>query len=89
MIYLVHMIQFYFHTIYKLYFVQNSLHKESFLKLLFQTHQEQGMILSSNCIIKNKELICQPWFILDFGAPLILGDVEWRKVHLSFNHYYY
>ncbi len=32
---------------------------------------------------------CQPWFILDFGAPLILKDVEWRKVHSSFNCYYY
>ncbi len=34
-------------------------------------------------------MICQPWSILDFGAPLILRDVEWRKVHSSFNHYYY
>jgi hypothetical protein len=41
------------------------------LKLHFQTCQEQGMILSSNCIIKNKELICQPWFLLDFGTPFL------------------
>jgi hypothetical protein len=63
--------------------------KESFLRLHFQTHQEQAMILPSNCIIKNRELICQPWSILDFGAPLILKDFEWRKVHSLFNCYYY
>jgi hypothetical protein len=65
------------------------LRKESLLRLRFQTHQEQGMILPSNCIIKSKKLICQPWSILDFGAPLILRDVEWRKVHSSFSRYYY
>jgi hypothetical protein len=36
------------------------LRKESFLRLHFQTHQEQGMILPSNCIIKRRKLICQP-----------------------------
>nr|AND50646.1 ribosomal protein S3 [Sphagnum balticum] len=65
------------------------LRKESFLRLRFQTHQEQGMILPSNCIIKSRKLICQPWSILDFGAPLILRDAEWRKVHSSFSRYYY
>ncbi len=65
------------------------LHKESFLRLCFQTHQEQGMILPSNCIIKSRKLICQPWSILDFGAPLILRDLKWTKVHPSFNRYYY
>jgi hypothetical protein len=65
------------------------LHKKNFLRLRFQTHQEQGMILPSNCIIKSMKLICQPWSILDFGAPLILRDAKWRKVHSSFSHYYY
>ncbi len=65
------------------------LRKESFLRLCFQTHQEQGMILPSNGIIKSRKLICQPWSILDFGAPLILRDVEWKKIHFSFSRYYY
>jgi hypothetical protein len=64
------------------------LRKESFLRLHFQTHQEQGMILPSNCIIKSRKLICQPWSILDFGVPLISRDVEWKKVHSSFSCYY-
>ncbi len=37
----------------------------------------------------NKLEESQPWSILDFGAPLILRDAEWRKVHSSFSHYYY
>jgi hypothetical protein len=51
--------------------------KESFLRLCFETHQEQGMILPSNCIIKSRKLICQPWSTLDFDAPLISKDAKW------------
>jgi hypothetical protein len=58
-------------------------------RLHFQTHQKHDMILPNNYIIKNMELTCQPWFILDFNAPLIIRDVEWKKVHFLFSCYYY
>jgi len=47
------------------------------------------MILPYNYIIKNMELICQPWFILDLNVPLIIRDFEWKKVHFLFSCYYY
>lgn len=71
---------------------QNALHwlrKQSLLRLRFPTHQEQGRPLPSNCIIKSKESIRQPWSILDFGAPLVLRDAECRKAQFLFSRYYY
>jgi hypothetical protein len=47
------------------------------------------MPLANNYIIKSTEPICQPWSILDFGAPLISRDAKWRKVHSLFSRYYY
>jgi hypothetical protein len=58
-------------------------------RVRFQTHKKHDMILPYNYIIKNMELICQPWFILDLNAPLIIRDFEWKKVHFLFNCYYY
>nr|YP_009918921.1 ribosomal protein S3 [Chorisodontium aciphyllum]QMJ96186.1 ribosomal protein S3 [Chorisodontium aciphyllum] len=71
---------------------QNALHclrKQSLLRLRFQIHREQGVPLANNYIIKSTEPIRQPWSILDFGAPLISRDAEWRKVHSLFSRYYY
>jgi small subunit ribosomal protein S3 len=71
---------------------QNALHclrKQSLLRLHFQIHREQGMPLANNYIIKSTEPIRQPWSILDFGAPFISRDAEWRKVHSLFSRYYY
>nr|AGN74234.1 ribosomal protein S3 [Tetraphis pellucida]AHI16033.1 ribosomal protein S3 [Tetraphis pellucida] len=70
---------------------QNALHwlrKQNLLRLRFQTHREQGMPLPSNCIIKSRESIRQPWSILDFGAPFSSRDAEWRPKAL-FSRYYY
>nr|YP_009136125.1 ribosomal protein S3 [Bucklandiella orthotrichacea]AKC89376.1 ribosomal protein S3 [Bucklandiella orthotrichacea] len=71
---------------------QNALHclrKQSLLRLCFQIHRKQNMPLANNYIIKSTEPIRQPWFILDFGAPFILRDAEWRKVNSLFSRYYY
>nr|AHI16022.1 ribosomal protein S3 [Bryum argenteum] len=71
---------------------QNALHclrKQSLLRLRFQIHREQGMPLANNYIIKNTEPIRQPGSILDFGAPFISKDAEWKKVHSLFSRYYY
>jgi small subunit ribosomal protein S3 len=71
---------------------QNALHclrKQSLLRLRFQIHREQGVPLANNYIIESTEPIRQPWSILDFGAPSILRNAEWRKVHTLFSRYYY
>jgi small subunit ribosomal protein S3 len=71
---------------------QNALHclrKQSLLRLRFQIHREQGVPLANNYIIRSTEPIRQPWSILDFGAPFISRDAEWRKVHSLFSRYYY
>jgi small subunit ribosomal protein S3 len=72
---------------------QNALHclrKQSLLRLRFQTHREQGILRPSNCIIKSRaESLRQLWSILDFGAPFISRDAEWRKAHSLFSRYYY
>lgn len=71
---------------------QNALHclrKQSLLRRRFQIHREQGMPLANNYIIKNTEPIRQPGSILDFGAPFISKDAEWKKVHSLFSRYYY
>nr|BDN79778.1 ribosomal protein S3 [Ditrichum rhynchostegium] len=67
----------------------HSLRKQSLLRLRFQIHREQGVPLANNYIIKSTEPIRQPWSILDFGAPFISRDAEWRKVHSLFSRYYY
>jgi small subunit ribosomal protein S3 len=71
---------------------QNALHclrKQSLLRLRFQLHCEQGVPLANNYMIESTEPIGQPWSILDFGAPFISRDAEWRKVHSLFSRYYY
>lgn len=71
---------------------QNGLHclrKQSLLRLHFQIHREQDMPLANNYVIKNTEPIRQPGSILDFGAPFISRDAEWKKVNSLFSRYYY
>ena len=71
---------------------QNALHclrKQNLLRLRFQIHREQGVPLANNYIIKSTEPIRQSWSILDFGAPFISRDAEWREVHFLFSRYYY
>nr|YP_010261607.1 ribosomal protein S3 [Planicladium nitidulum]UIB40689.1 ribosomal protein S3 [Planicladium nitidulum] len=71
---------------------QNALHclrKQSLCWLRSRIHREQGVPLADNYMMKNTELIRQPWSILDFGAPFIPKDAEWRKVHSLFSRYYY
>lgn len=67
----------------------HSLRKQSLLRLRFQIHREQGILLANNYIVKSTEPSRQPWSILDFGAPFISRDTEWRKVHSLFSRYYY
>ena len=71
---------------------QNALHclrKQSLLRLCFQIHREQSMPLANNYIIKSTKPIRQPGSILDFSAPFISRDADWKKVHSLFTPYYY
>nr|BDZ75729.1 ribosomal protein S3 [Fissidens protonematicola] len=57
--------------------------------LTYMDKSAQGVPLVNNYIIKSTKPIRQPWSILNFGAPFILRDAEWKKVHSLFSRYYY